>query len=117
MAKPFIPDRDRSSLSSRLAGDVGARVPGLRAREQTATPEVRDELAPLNFFETAYAPKSLQVSVRLNSAREQGQNSAIWGEVFCNCCRYRRGSYFGNEPSIQKRQRYLRLRLKDIIIA
>ena len=111
MAKPFIPDRDRSSSSSRLAGDVGARVPGLRARE------VRDELAPLNFFETAYAPKSLQVSVRLNSAREQGQNSAIWGEVFCNCCRYRRGSYFGNEPSIQKRQRYLRLRLKDIIIA
>ena len=72
MAKPFIPDRDRSSSSSRLAGDVGARVPGLRARE------VRDELAPLNFFETAYAPNSLQVSVRLNSAREQGQNSAIW---------------------------------------
>ena len=57
-------------------------------------------------FETAYAPKSFQVSARLNSAPEQGQNSAIWGEVFCNCCRYRRGSYFDNEPSIQKRQRY-----------
>jgi len=43
------------------------------------------------------------VSVRLNYAAELGQNSAIvWGEVFCNYCRYRRGSHFGNEPSSQK---------------
>ena len=56
------------------------------------------------FFPKNAGTKVLQMSVRLNSTSKQRQNfAALGGEVFRHCCRDRRGSHFGNEPSVQER--------------